>query len=74
MCHMAIETVATHLVGEGKSIVRSSLFIGENYSYWKTRIKLLIQANDCNVWKVIVNGPIIPKKKVGDEELIKEES
>ena len=72
MCLMVFEASGTHLVGEGQSIVRPPLFVGDNYAYWKTRMRLFIQANDYEVWRVIVNGPSIPKKKVGHEEIIKE--
>ena len=43
---MAFEVNGTHLVGEGQSIVRPPLFVGDNYAYWKTRMRLFIQAND----------------------------
>ena len=68
MCLMAIEASPTHLVGEGQSIVRPPLFNGENYAYWKTRMRQFIQANDYKAWRVIVNGPTIPTKIMGDEE------
>ena len=42
MCLMAIENSENHLVGEGQSIVRPSLFIGGNYAYWKTKMRLFI--------------------------------
>ena len=57
MCLMAIKASLTHLVGEGKSIVRPPLFNGENYAYWKTRMRLFIQANDYDAWRVIVMAP-----------------
>ena len=37
-------------------------------------MRLFVQANDYEVWRVIVNGPSIPKKNVGDEEIIKKKS
>ena len=33
MCHMAIKNSGNYLVGEGQSIVRPPLFIGDNYAY-----------------------------------------
>ena len=42
MCLMAIENSGNHLVGEGQSIVRPPLFIGDNYAYWKTKMRLFI--------------------------------
>ena len=61
---MAIEAGSTNLVGEGQSIVRPPLFVGDNYTYWKTRMRLFIQATVYEAWMVIVNGSTIPKKKV----------
>ena len=43
---MAFKANTTHLVGECQSIVRPLLFVGENYAYWKTRMRLFIQAID----------------------------
>ena len=37
-------------------------------------MRLFIQANDYEVWKIIVNGPLIPKKKVKDCTVPKEEN
>ena len=36
-------------------------------------MKLFIQASDYEVWRIILNGPIIPTKKVGGQEVIKQE-
>ena len=58
---------------EGHSIVRPPLFNGEDYAYWKTRMRLFVQANDYEVWKIIMKGPLIPTKKVDDREVPKEE-
>ena len=41
MCCMTLEADANHLIGEGQSTVRPPLFFGDNYAYWKTRMKLL---------------------------------
>ena len=54
--------------------MRPFLFIGDNYAYWKTRMRLFIQGTDYEAWRVIVNGPLMPTKKVRDEDVIKEES
>ena len=47
-----------------------------SFSFLPSRIdqKLFIQASNYEVWREIVNGPTIPKKKVGDEEIVKKES
>ena len=73
MCFMALEADSNHLVGEGQSTVRPPLFVRDNYAYWKTRMKLFIQVSDYEVWRIILNGPIIPTKKVGDQEVVKQE-
>ena len=36
-------------------------------------MKLFIQASDYEVWRIILNGLIIPTKKVGDQEMVKQE-
>ncbi|XVF77858.1 hypothetical protein PTKIN_Ptkin14bG0081000 [Pterospermum kingtungense] len=59
---------------KGHSIVRLSFFNGENYSYWKNRMKLFIQANDYDVWRLIVNGHKIPMKVIGGRSVVKDES
>ena len=74
ICFMTFEADANHLVGERQSTVSPFLFVGDNYAYWKTRVNLFIQASDYQIWRIIANGPLIPTKKVGDQELIKEES
>ncbi|XP_022762512.1 uncharacterized protein LOC111308452 isoform X1 [Durio zibethinus] len=71
---MANEIVATSIGSEGHSIVRPLLFVGDNYLYWKTRMGLFIQANDYQVWRVIVNGSQISMKMVDGREVIKQES
>ena len=72
MCFMALEADTKQLMGEGQSTVRPPLFVGDNYAYWKIRIKLFIQANDYEVWRIILKGLIIPTKKVGDQEVVKQ--
>ena len=52
ICLMAFEADANHLVSEGQSPVRPPLFVGDNYAYWKTRMKLFIQASDYEVWRI----------------------
>ena len=48
--------------------MRPPLFVGDNYAYWKTRMRLFIQGTDYEALRVIVNGPTIPIKKGGDEK------
>ena len=35
-------------------------------------MELFIQASDYEVWRIIVNGPLIPTKKVADQEVVKQ--
>ena len=70
---MAQMFISTPIGQEGYSIMRPPFFIGENYSYWRTRMKLCVRANDYQVWKVIVNGPLIPTKKINGVDVSKEE-
>ena len=46
---MAFETNANAIGLEGHSIMRPPLFNGDNYSYWKIRMRLFIQVNDYEV-------------------------
>jgi hypothetical protein len=59
---------------EGQSTHRPPLFIGNDYSYWKTRMTLYIKAQDYHVWRVIAYGPHIPTKTVEGATIIKLES
>ena len=37
--------------------------MGDNYDYWKMRMRLFIQATDYEAWKVIVNDLKSPRRK-----------
>ncbi|KAK5812728.1 hypothetical protein PVK06_028166 [Gossypium arboreum] len=73
VCFMALEQNST-ILGEEHSTMRPLLFNGTNYSYWRTRMKLFIQANDYEVWRKITNGSSIPMKRVEGVIVQKEES
>ena len=45
---------------EGQSTNRPPLFNGSNYTYWKARMRIFIQALDYDLWSVIINGPHTP--------------
>ena len=49
---------------EGHSTNRPPLFNGTNYSYWKARMRIFIQASDYELWGVIINGPSTPTHTV----------
>ncbi|KAK5771656.1 hypothetical protein PVK06_047889 [Gossypium arboreum] len=53
--------------------MRPHLFNGSNYSYRKTRMKLFIQTNNYEVWRIITNGSLIPMKRVEGVIIPKEE-
>ncbi|KAH1092165.1 hypothetical protein J1N35_019422 [Gossypium stocksii] len=62
------------ILGEGHSTMRPSLFNSTSYSYWRTRMKLFIQANDYEVWKIVTNGLSILIERVECAVIAKEES
>ena len=47
-------------LAEGQSTNRPPLFNGSNYTYWKARMCIFIQALDYDLWSVIINGPHTP--------------
>ncbi|KAL4387995.1 hypothetical protein GQ457_09G018890 [Hibiscus cannabinus] len=51
---------------EAQSITKPPYFNGENYPYWKNRMRLFIKSNDYQVWDVVEDGPFIPSKREGD--------
>ncbi|XP_042973126.1 uncharacterized protein LOC122304931, partial [Carya illinoinensis] len=56
-----------------QSSSRPPLFCGDNYSFWKVRMRIFLQAQGREIWKCIVNGPYIPTKVVGGVKVKKEE-
>ncbi|KAK8356912.1 hypothetical protein V6Z12_A05G385800 [Gossypium hirsutum] len=56
-------TFGSIFLGESQSISKPPYFCGANYSYWKTRMMLFVQANDLAVWDIIMDGPSIPFSK-----------
>ncbi|WVZ15533.1 hypothetical protein V8G54_013099 [Vigna mungo] len=50
--------------GEGAYTNRPPLFAGENYSFWKIRIRIFLESVDKGVWDVVLNGPFEPTKVV----------
>ncbi|KAL2325000.1 hypothetical protein Fmac_024058 [Flemingia macrophylla] len=55
---------------EGSSINRPPIFNGEGYHYWKSRIRIFIEAIDLNIWDAVENGPFISSLQEGN--IIKE--
>ncbi|KAH9698504.1 Integrase catalytic domain-containing protein [Citrus sinensis] len=54
---------------EGQSTTRPSFFDGNDYAYWKTRMRIYLQALDYEIWEVVCDGPFMPtfKDEVGDD-------
>ncbi|XP_038989467.1 uncharacterized protein LOC120113034, partial [Phoenix dactylifera] len=52
---------------------RPPLFNGTNYTYWKTRMRIFIQAQDYALWRVIVKGPQEPSHMVNGIQVPKPE-
>ncbi|KAG2725726.1 hypothetical protein I3760_01G079900 [Carya illinoinensis] len=59
--------------GECQSSSRPPLFCGDNYAFWKVRMRIFLQAQGREIWKCIVNGPYIPTKVVDGVKVKKEE-
>ena len=59
---------------EGQSSYRPPLFNGLNYSYWKTRMRIFIQASEFKLWTMIVNGPHTSSKLINNVSIPKPES
>ena len=45
---------------EGQSTTRPPFFDGNDYQYWKTRMRIYLQALDYEIWKVVCNGLFMP--------------
>ena len=47
---------------EGMSSNRPPLFDGTDYDYWSSRMRFHVQAIDFTLWRIIVDGPLVPTK------------
>ncbi|KAH9763589.1 hypothetical protein KPL70_001218 [Citrus sinensis] len=54
---------------EGQSTTRPPFFDGNDYAYWKTRMRIYLQALDYEIWEVVCDGPFMPtfKDEVEDD-------
>ncbi|KAH9670243.1 hypothetical protein KPL70_016903 [Citrus sinensis] len=54
---------------EGQSTTRLPFFDGNDYAYWKTRMRIYLQALDYEIWEVVCDGPFMPtfKDEVEDD-------
>ncbi|KAH9754766.1 hypothetical protein KPL71_015546 [Citrus sinensis] len=48
---------------EGQSTTRPPFFDGNDYPYWKTRMKIYLQALDYEIWEVVCDDPFMPLTK-----------
>ncbi|GMI76671.1 hypothetical protein HRI_001336400 [Hibiscus trionum] len=55
---------------ESQSTTKPPFFNGDNYSFWKNRMRLFIKSNDYLVWDVIEDGPYIPLKQDGEGKMV----
>ncbi|KAH9671203.1 hypothetical protein KPL70_017269 [Citrus sinensis] len=64
--------MATHndsIFREGQSTIRPPFFDGNDYPYWKTRMRIYLQALDYEIWEIICDGPFMPltRNEVGED-------
>ncbi|KAH9681323.1 hypothetical protein KPL71_026940 [Citrus sinensis] len=54
---------------EGQSTTRPPFFDGNDYAYWKTRMRIYLQALDYEIWEVVCDGPFLPliKNEFGED-------
>ena len=54
---------------EGQSTTGPPYFDGNDYPYWKTRMRIYLQALDYEIWEIVNDGPFMPltKNEVGED-------
>ncbi|KAH9768444.1 hypothetical protein KPL71_011606 [Citrus sinensis] len=54
---------------EGQSTTRPPYFDVNDYPYWKTRMRIYLQALDYEIWEIVNDGPFMPltKNEVGED-------
>ncbi|KAH9658404.1 hypothetical protein KPL70_023484 [Citrus sinensis] len=54
---------------EGQSTTRPPYFDGNDYPYWKTRMRIYLQALDYEIWEIVNDGHFMPltKNEVGED-------
>ena len=58
---------------EGQLCNRPSLFNEQNYTYWKARMHIFVQATDYEIWSIITIGPHYPTKTIDGISTLKPE-
>ena len=66
-------TLASTSTIEGPATNRTQLFDGSNYSHWKDKMPLYLQATDYAMWIIVTKGPKIPTKLVDNISVPKTE-
>ena len=61
----------TQTFATGASINRTPLFTGENYAFWKIRMRIFVESIDKGICDAIENGPYIPMTFIDDKEVEK---
>ena len=49
---------------EGFSVLKPPFFNGNDFNYWKTRMECFLKSIDFDIWHIVMNGDMIPKKNV----------
>ncbi|KAH9649687.1 hypothetical protein KPL70_026079 [Citrus sinensis] len=54
---------------EGQSTTRPPFFDGNDYAYWKTRMRIYLRGLDYEIWEVVCDGLFMPmfQDEVGDD-------
>ncbi|KAH9764150.1 hypothetical protein KPL70_001426 [Citrus sinensis] len=62
-------TYSDSIFREGQSTIRPPFFDGNDYPYWKTRMRIYLQALDYDIWEIVCDGPFMPltKNEVGED-------
>src|SRR5215475_1950824 len=66
-----MSNIIPYNLSEGQSTTRPPFFNGENYPYWKERMRIFIQSTDYQIWNIITNKPEVPMKTEGDSQVLK---
>ena len=48
--------------GQGRSITRPPLFVGNNFMHWKSLMQMFIIDQDLELWHIITRGPNTPTR------------
>ena len=56
----------TNFQNEGFSVSKPQFFNGTDFNNQKSKIDCFLKSIDYDIWYIVMNGDIIPKKKVED--------